>query len=166
MTTQNDTTQTFSWRQAILSVAVLGGFLVAAFGEQALKHVQRYYFLGQEMLAGHPRGSRCRLLQDYLYQNEKNEPRRLFLLEGTGPFATHNCLILTDDNYRIITRLEFQKPGTCNNITLVRTVSPPLFEVVIDGYSRASCIQYNISEDRFTPYPSRPNPYQTASVSN
>lgn len=166
MTTRSETAGKISWRQAVISILVLGTLLTVSFGGSVLKQGQRYLFLGRELYTDVLKGERYRLLKEYHFINNYHEPRRLFILEETRNLSPHNHVILTDENYETITRLEFPKSGDCNAICLMQTVNPPLLEFVSDTSHGPKCLQYTICEDHFLPFNPKRDLYQTASLAH
>jgi len=164
MTTRNDPAGKISWRQAVFSILVLGTFLAFSFGGGVLKHGQRYRFLGQELYAEILAGDRYHLSKEYHFINNHHEPRRLFIVEKAGSLVSHRRLILTDENYQAINRIEFLTSGTCNKVSLVQTVNPPLLEMLSFTDNGMECLHFTINEDHFLQLKPKRDLYQTASL--
>lgn len=150
MATTNSTSRMAGMARGAVSVAVLGGFLVAAFGEQAVTHLQRYRFLGLESCSWFVDGPNYRLNKEFQYVNEREEPRRLFVFEGAKAQTTHSRMVITDSDYRFISSSDFEQPAASFKLSLVANLETPVLEILIDEKPGVGCIQFQINNDQMS----------------
>lgn len=148
MAKKNSASRMAGMARGAVSVAVLGGFFVAGFGEQTLSHLQRYHFLGLETCSWFADGPNYQLSEEFQYVNELNKDRRLFVFEGSGPYQTHSRTVITDSDYRFISSSDFEKPAASFKLSLVCTLATPILEILIDNDPGVECIQFRITNDQ------------------
>ncbi|MEX2359006.1 MAG: hypothetical protein WEE51_11825, partial [Pirellulaceae bacterium] len=150
MAKTNSASRMAGMARGAVSVAVLGGFLVAGFGEQALTHLQRYRFLGLESCSWLAEGPNYHLREEFQYVNQREEPRRLFVFEGAGAHKTHSRMVITDSDYRFISSADFERPDEIFRLSLVDTMVAPVVEVLVNKNPGVDCIQFQINDDQLT----------------
>jgi hypothetical protein len=148
MAKSNSASRMAGMARGAVSVAVLGGFFVAGFGEQTLSHLQRYHFLGLETCSWFADGPNYQLSEEFQYVNELDKERRLFVFEGSGIQKTHSRVVITDSDYRFISSSDFEQPAASFKLSLVVSLTTPVLEILMDKNPGVECIQFQINNDQ------------------
>jgi hypothetical protein len=95
-------------------------------------------------------GPNYRLYREFEFTDGWNQPRRLFVYEGKDHHHRHCRVVLTDAQYRVLSAVDFDKPGPNFNSNLIQTVRMPILEIVTTNEGKTGCLRFQIVRDHIT----------------